>query len=267
MRAYHLQVLGLNEGANDIEIKSAYRRLSKLYHPDINAEAGARDRFLQIKEAYEYLSQTPHLQEAASQYTYKEEVLSDREIWRREYLRKKRAEGIEAKKRRDALMKKLARSCAPIMLVALIFNTLLSIDYILPLSSHTESLIEKEVKSYGGKSVRHGGGRKTYHIVLRFTDLSSRASIKDDDYFVVNDLYLIKTTPILSIPRYMTNINQEKKLAIEPNFGIYRIFGFLIPISLLLSGLFFKFKKPNDQLNMIILVFFIFFVQLLLFFV
>lgn len=52
----YYEVLGLQKGASDDEIKKAYRKLSKKYHPDINKEADAEDKFKEISEAYEILS-------------------------------------------------------------------------------------------------------------------------------------------------------------------------------------------------------------------
>src|SRR6478735_3485997 len=50
-------VLGLPHGASDSEIKRAYRRLARRYHPDINpGDRVAADRFSQILVAYETLS-------------------------------------------------------------------------------------------------------------------------------------------------------------------------------------------------------------------
>lgn len=51
----HYQVLEIPEGANAYEIRHAYRRLARQYHPDINEERGAVDRFNAISEAYEVL--------------------------------------------------------------------------------------------------------------------------------------------------------------------------------------------------------------------
>lgn len=48
--------LGVPKSANIKEIKSAYRRLARQYHPDVNKEPGATDKFKQISAAYEVLS-------------------------------------------------------------------------------------------------------------------------------------------------------------------------------------------------------------------
>ncbi len=52
----YYEVLGVSRDATDAEIKKAYRKLSKKYHPDINQEAGAEDKFKEVSEAYEILS-------------------------------------------------------------------------------------------------------------------------------------------------------------------------------------------------------------------
>jgi molecular chaperone DnaJ len=56
MQANYYEVLGLNKEAGPEEIKKAYRNLARQYHPDINKEPGAEERFKQIAEAYETLS-------------------------------------------------------------------------------------------------------------------------------------------------------------------------------------------------------------------
>jgi molecular chaperone DnaJ len=53
----YYEVLGVERGASDAEIKKAYRKLAKQYHPDVNpGDAAAEAKFKEINEAYEILS-------------------------------------------------------------------------------------------------------------------------------------------------------------------------------------------------------------------
>ncbi|KAL2631969.1 hypothetical protein R1flu_016655 [Riccia fluitans] len=52
----YYSILGVSKNADKSEIKSAYRRLARQYHPDVNKEAGAEQKFKDISNAYEVLS-------------------------------------------------------------------------------------------------------------------------------------------------------------------------------------------------------------------
>ncbi|MGN1345030.1 MAG: DnaJ domain-containing protein, partial [Traorella sp.] len=52
----YYEVLGPQKGATDAEIKKAYRQMAKKYHPDVNKEPGAEEKFKEVNEAYEVLS-------------------------------------------------------------------------------------------------------------------------------------------------------------------------------------------------------------------
>ena len=49
-------ILGVEKGSNDQEIKRAYRRLAREYHPDVNKAEGAEAKFKEVQSAYDILS-------------------------------------------------------------------------------------------------------------------------------------------------------------------------------------------------------------------
>lgn len=51
----YYKVLGVARGAGDEEIKKAYRKLARKYHPDVSREANAKEKFQEVAEAYETL--------------------------------------------------------------------------------------------------------------------------------------------------------------------------------------------------------------------
>jgi hypothetical protein len=54
MKNYHL-ILEIPSDSTEDEIRKAYRRLAKKYHPDVNKSANAHEKFVEINEAYEFL--------------------------------------------------------------------------------------------------------------------------------------------------------------------------------------------------------------------
>ena len=53
----YYEVLGISRGASPDDVKQAYRRLARKYHPDVNKEDGAEEVFKEINRAYEILSE------------------------------------------------------------------------------------------------------------------------------------------------------------------------------------------------------------------
>ena len=53
----YYEVLGISKTATEDEIKSAYRKLARKYHPDVNpGDKSAEEKFKELNEAYEVLS-------------------------------------------------------------------------------------------------------------------------------------------------------------------------------------------------------------------
>jgi len=92
----HYGILGVTQAATNAELKNAYRRLVKKYHPDVSHESDAVARIRYINEAYEVLSEhysraayDRQLSGAFQTPTYKPPEETEAEKYRREYLRKK----------------------------------------------------------------------------------------------------------------------------------------------------------------------------------
>ena len=52
----YYKTLGVEKKASQDDIKKAYRKLARQYHPDTNKDAGAEERFKEVSEAYDVLS-------------------------------------------------------------------------------------------------------------------------------------------------------------------------------------------------------------------
>ena len=48
----YYEVLGVQKGASNDEVKAAFRKLARQYHPDVNKDEGAEEKFKEINEAY-----------------------------------------------------------------------------------------------------------------------------------------------------------------------------------------------------------------------
>ena len=79
------QTLGVPRNASQDEIQRAYRQLARTYHPDINHDPRAEDRFKEVSEAYDVLSdpQTRHRYDAFGRDFRQVPEDVDPETWRR----------------------------------------------------------------------------------------------------------------------------------------------------------------------------------------
>lgn len=67
----HYETLNIDRNASQAEIKQAYRRLVKLFHPDVNQETTDKEQIIRINAAYEVLSDTQSRQSYDRQLRYR----------------------------------------------------------------------------------------------------------------------------------------------------------------------------------------------------
>src|SRR6266850_5240332 len=94
------QILNVPRNASEAQIKNAYRKLAKKYHPDISKEPDAEQRFIEITEAYEALLDKKPLYRVTSYST--EPLHSEEEIRRSRAQEYARMRYTEFKKNNDA---------------------------------------------------------------------------------------------------------------------------------------------------------------------
>lgn len=63
----YYEVLGLTKGASEDEVKKAFREMARKHHPDVDKTAGAEERFKEVNEAYQVLS-NPEKKRAYDQF-------------------------------------------------------------------------------------------------------------------------------------------------------------------------------------------------------
>lgn len=69
--------LGIREDSSEEQIKRAYRYKAKLYHPDVNPDADAKEYYIKVQKAYEYLLDNPYTRPSATVNTAKNAAGSD----------------------------------------------------------------------------------------------------------------------------------------------------------------------------------------------
>jgi len=83
----YYKILGVRKNANEQEIKSAYRKLARKYHPDLNpGDKKVEEKFKEINEAYEILSDPQKRKKYDELGSNWEQILRDQE-YARQYAR------------------------------------------------------------------------------------------------------------------------------------------------------------------------------------
>ena len=246
----YYKTLGLSSSATNAEIKVAYRRLAKKYHPDKNKSKQASQLFIEVNEAYAYLTNENSTFQIKStkknpprkRSKYSEEELKKRMEWARKYaqykkIKEERVIELEYYKINNSFRKKIITL---INWVSICFAFLIFLDFkILPTSPNYVKLITNYMDTGSDK------------FVLKFKD------IDNDDFNFGVSLDDIKYINAAKIKEYSTqksmlfnqntnmliNIDNEI-ITIDNHFCVYKVFYFYLIILLLPLVTIFS-KGPN----------------------
>ncbi|WP_420582732.1 J domain-containing protein [Reichenbachiella sp.] len=260
MQNQYLEVLELSPGASKAQIKSAYRRLSKVYHPDVSKDENAREKFIEINEAYKFLTDVgprpSTIQSSAPAYDYdvQDHAYDD---WRRRAKAYARKKAREAELRQIELIKYSLQGINVFVAFVAIFNILLIIDsQVQPEKFSEYEFVEKEIRF---KRERYTDVIFSNHT---FRLMTGGISVPRG-YQGVN----IFATPILNVPVKLEVIGKDCLTVHIPEYNVLIHFRPLILALMLLVFLYqFASQTMDTKLTFGIFVIFIECFQLYLYF-
>ncbi len=265
MQNKYLEILDLQPGASKAAIKSAYRRLSKKYHPDVNKEDEAHEKFLEIHEAYKFLMEvgpTPHQEQTAYDY---DPHTDEYARWReraRDFARKKAA---EAQKQQKELIQRVLQRFNYVAGFIFLFNILLGIDYLLPRKEYPQRIL-KIAQIYEGTGARYAEGNRYYKYDKMYLEDFTMQFNAGEIFSAPDGEGRVEATSIFNKPMRVQVIIDGNAHTYKQVYNIYRVFGIVIPIIFLLFLLYlFVLRTPDHKLTLAIFMIFLFLTQVFLF--
>lgn len=258
MPDYH-QILGVKPDASKEEIKDAYRRLSKKYHPDVNDSENAHEQFLLLKEAYEHLSHD-HVKDPWAEVEDLYQQIKEEEIQRRNKAREY-ADQLR-KEKQERLVNAIYSITKPFKFVAyfiLVSNLIFLGDKYLPAQQIHEKVVEH-------MDIEEAKNAYEQNFIIKFETVTlkvSKAELKEISNYQLIDGD-IRVSAISGIPKsaIVRNFNDEL-WSVEQSFSVIEGFSALIFAQLLLAGLFlFKKFNPYELLNLTIIITMVSIIQL-----
>jgi len=254
MQNKYLETLELSPGATKQEIKKAYRRLSKKYHPDMSKDEHAKEKFIALTEAYDFLKRVgPSPHQEPIRYDY--DTFVDEYKLRREAIRKNAAQKTawEAKTRRSNIYRSAHYLFLFVGFFILLHTIIISIDRFLP---HT--LSEHQVLNYFNANPI--SQRKAY-VSLRGFSISFERNYKSlADY---RGMVTVYTSPLLKVPTSLTINHDGQVIYYLDTYTIFNLSMYFVPILYLLFALyFFVLKNPDHKLTIAMTIVTFFFIEI-----
>ncbi len=269
MQEKYLEILDLQPGATMAEIREAYAKLSKHFHPDNNKEDYAEERFIAVNEAYNYLIESGSKAKGTPEEGDKAIVaapIDEYDKWRRQAkaYAKKRAKEVE--KMQQEMIKSMLLAFHIFLGIMIIFNALLITDYFLPRNEAIKEIdVFKRVKEVAVNS--NGDITSDYKFdQLVFEDCKIKFNQTQNlDFSSIKQLQVL-STPIFKNP-IEANISYQNANNAYTNIGnVYEVFGYVFPLVLVLVLIYlFVIKKLNQKLTISLMIVVLFLFQLSVF--
>lgn len=264
MQNEYLEVLGLAPGASKTEIKRAFRGLSKQYHPDLNKNADAQERFIAIHEAYKFLTSvgpSPNNERVSYDYDPKKAAYAE---WRKRAQRYAWKKAKEAKRQQELQLRLIFRYFNYYAAFLLLFNFLITLDYFLPQKEFVDQVVSVH-NPVIGNNYYHAKQFQRYHDI-RFENFNMKFDQNEAGKIQNVREGLIVHTFLFKTPLCAVFVVNDKKITMAQIYGLYQVFGFLIPASFIVLCLY-RFSENLDfktSLALLLILFSI--IQLFLFF-
>lgn len=264
------EVLDLQKGASEKEIKKAYRKLAKQFHPDRNTDEKSHEYFILINQAYDHLLnyEAPAVEEEEVDVAYQPprnpyEARKQQEWGEKHYreaARKRAAAKAyarrmaeERRQQREVLMRLLLKGFNWVALGILVCNLLVVTDYFLPRGS--QPMIVKE-------ATRIGQTGTDYLYDLQLDNRFLRVKYPEEVTLLYREQVVVGSTPLFKVPINVEMLTGEGTILMREHFSAYRFFWVLIPLSLLtMWAYFFYFTNPDNRMSCAVVIGFVAFLQ------
>jgi hypothetical protein len=221
----YYQVLGVSQNASGSEIKSAYRKLVRRFHPDISKDSDADRKIKEINEAYDVLSDPvkKHMYDTRSTRFYFE--VEEQKPVHRDPKYRRQSPGRKHKSEQEVLHEWMeGHKNIPrwISIFSLIFCSILALDFSLPYRKSLETIEE---------IAYHRGG-----VGIIYTNAGVyQLSLDNVVDFSVGQEIEILTSPIFHVIRALENPMDERSLSLDRGniYGNF-IFG---PLTLIICSI------------------------------
>jgi hypothetical protein len=245
-RRIYLEILGLQNNASQDDIKARYRLLAKKFHPDRNKEANANEKFLLIKEAYDYLRSNNeptvlYFEEPKEEALRMERIRKAKEKLRDYYDK-------EEKKLTDRYEKLIHSWWFKLYIVIAKVSFVMSIvffaDCFLPRTINNEKVVAIS-NPYNGILQSEVFLIQTNHQNKIFTEYALKERI------IENENILIQSTPLFKLPTQIIQTNKINHQFFNIEFSLFNYFP-IITLTLLIP--FFIIRKRQRSFGFIFLI-------------